>query len=532
MLKFGGPALLGLSMFCLCAAAQETAEVRGTVVNAITHQPIRGVQVNFEFIERGAMRQLAFGAQTTNTGAFSITGMKPGTYFITLKSPGLIFVRGVEKDALPTPAVTLKAGEKRDDLRLEMVPFAVVTGRAANEEGEPVAARIDAELVDGRTYVGWRDSAYADTDDRGIYQLFLMPGQYTIKADPITPDSDEPEEIRTDGTSEAGYHGMYWQNAARKTAATAVEALPGRERANVDFRFAHLPALSIAGTISGIPAGASAVQLKLATFEEDDPEIEEEDQIPVAADGKFSATHLDPGRYRLYAACRMEDKQLRTPMREVHLTDSSVTIDLPLGPGMELSGKVEMAAAGPTSGLTVRLESASSTRGWGPSQTTPVAADGWFHMTGIQPDRYRVLVLPQSAEQYLTVKVEGEIARHEVLDLNATSESDVRIAVNRDGGQITGRMESKAEVLNRGFGVIELFPDGDYDWDAVRWQEAGKDGSFTFEGLRPGKYRLVALDFLSGGTYSLEKVRAAAAQAEAIEVHEGEKVTRNAKTIE
>ena len=80
-------------LFCVAAFGQEPAGVTGTVINSVTREPIRGVQVSLEFLQSGQMRELAYGAVTTNTGAFSIAGMRPGEIF------GLTWGRLTEKYA-------------------------------------------------------------------------------------------------------------------------------------------------------------------------------------------------------------------------------------------------------------------------------------------------------------------------------------------------------------------------------------------------------------------------------------------------
>lgn len=130
---------------CLCAAAQD-ASIQGTVVNTVTHQPMPGVRVNLTLLVRGSMPELAYGAVSGETGRFSVAAMRPGTYVLRPESPGFVFVRGEEPDAPPTVFLDLKPGQRLDNLQLHLAPAAVLTGRAVDENGEPLKdVRGDAE---------------------------------------------------------------------------------------------------------------------------------------------------------------------------------------------------------------------------------------------------------------------------------------------------------------------------------------------------------------------------------------------------
>jgi protocatechuate 3,4-dioxygenase beta subunit len=519
------------------ALAQQPVSVDGLVINSATRQTMPGVHVRMEYLVRGSMRTLAYGATTDEHGRFAVAEIKPGTYYFQLTQPGFIHVRGQSPDALPTPAFTLKEGEHRGGLVLEMAPEAVVSGRVVDEFGDPIpGVWVHADLVGAKHLGSWMESNSDTSDDRGTYRIAIPPGKYLVNADPNQTSQDEPDEIRTDGSSESAYHAIYYLNTATKSAATAVDLRAGAERDGIDFRFTHANALSISGTVSGIPPGAN-VELKLATWGHEDfeTEIEYEQTIKVDTKGSFSIPHLDPGKYRLYGGCVVGGTQLRTPMQEIELSTAPAAVNLLLGPGQEISGVLEMApGAGPAAGRSVRVESTASTNGWGPSQNTPVAEDGTFRMTAIQPDRYRVMVLPKPPSQFVTVWVDNQPAAHEIIDLlSLASGSKLKIGVSNKGGQISGKVESGDTVVDHAFSMVFLMPEGDLSVEALQFQQTNKDGTFTFDGLRPGKYRLFAIDPMSDHNPSgRDWWKTVAPKADLIDVQEGEKLTRNARAIQ
>jgi hypothetical protein len=510
---------IGCLALCLsrCTTAQETASIRGVVIDAVKHQPMRNVHVRLMLVNRGDTDNPAYGATSNEQGQFSISGLRTGTYFLQPLRAGYVHIPGSAPDAPGAPVVAVKAGSQMADIRLEMAPEVELSGRVTDEGGDPIPdVRVLAEAAGGRTYLGWHDSGLGITDDRGEFHIAMPPGKYLLKAEPDSGDSDVPEEIRSDGTSEAAYRAVFYPNTPEKARA-AVLAVDG-DRAGLDFRLASRAVLGIRGTISGIPQGCQ-VEVMLQTGSERG-DVEFEQKATVDARGKFAIPHLDPGRYRLYAGCEVAGHALRSQMMELTLDNSVATADLALAPGQELTGTVEPAGA---AGRTVRIESAFSTNGWGPSRTAPVAADGTFQITGIQPDRYRVLLLPQTANEYISVKLDDAGAPHNTVDLRQGG-SKLKIAVAK-GGAIAG-----AVIGGHANAMVFLFPDGDYSTDALRFHQTGGDPSFQFDALAPGKYRLYAWDPLAG--HKWVEAQEAAAATDLVEVKAGELTKVNAKVID
>jgi hypothetical protein len=506
--------LLLLGLACAVACAQDTAGVRGIVVHAATGQPMADVHVRLWLVNRGSTDHPAYGATSDEHGRFSIAGMQAGTYFLQPMHTGFALVKGRDPGARAAPTLVLKDRQQIDDLHLALAPEVDLSGHVLDESGEPIeGVRVTAVSADGPTYLGWKDHGDAGSDDHGEYHIVVAPGRYILKAEPDTGDPDVAEEIRTDGTKEAAFRSAFYPNAPDKARATVVEA--DADRAGLDFRLAGGAALSISGTVAGVPQGCY-VQLTLQVgYTEAD--VEYDQKASADAQGKFAIPHLDPGKYRLYGGCEAGGRALITQMQEVALDNSSVTVDLTLAPGYELSGSVAPAGAG----RTVRLESASSDRGWGPSRTGAVAADGNFQITGIQPDRYRVLLLPPSANEYITVKLDDAPAVHSIVDLRRGG-AKLKISVGR-AGAIEGAVEGHPNAM------VFLYPDSDYVREALHLRQTGNDGSFRFEGLAPGKYRMYGFDLVGGQKYT--RFEDVAASADLVEVKAGETTKANAKIL-
>lgn len=233
-----------LTLFCFAAAAQDGGELRGTVIDAVTLEPIAGATIY------ARARNCAYSSTTSAKGTFFVWGMMPGTFHITLDAPGMIFIRAEGNDPLPEPVITLKEDQKADNLRFEMIAFGTISGHVRNESGKPLRARIDAFPIPGRT-MGWQIAASATTNANGTYSLHVAPGQYVLKASL---------------TADPGHREFYWLASPQKNGATPVEAQSGHERANLDFEFGKSTGM-LNRHILGIPDGTHPVEDRLAAWD-------------------------------------------------------------------------------------------------------------------------------------------------------------------------------------------------------------------------------------------------------------------------
>jgi hypothetical protein len=224
---------------------------------------------------------------------------------------------------------------------------------------------------------------------------------------------------------------------------------------------------------------------------------------------------------------------------EFHLESSDETgIQLTLAPAEDLTGKLELvgdAPAGQTEKHTVRLEAA----GWGNQfgQSDPSGAevheDGSFQIAGIPPGKFKAVVEPMPENGYLKeVTLDGKAVPDQVLDFTqGVGGSRLKITVNRDGAQISGKVLGKdGEPV---IGLVTVL----FGTDAKHLNDNNpsmvRDGKFNLKAIRPGKYRIVAIDIaelmpLMGADTDNDKMMQQLFDAgEEIEVKEGDRITKD-----
>ena len=153
------------------AADDKPAGVEGTVTNALTGEPLVRAHVTLRGIAGGEARNL--GALTNAEGKFSIASLPAGSYTVTTDHVG--FTAVIEHGRTGVQ-VELRAGDKKDDVKLKLMPTGAITGRVVDADGEPAEGiTVSAE----RGSMGMRASA--NTDEKGQFRIGgLAPGKYRV----------------------------------------------------------------------------------------------------------------------------------------------------------------------------------------------------------------------------------------------------------------------------------------------------------------------------------------------------------------
>jgi hypothetical protein len=347
---------------CVPLAAQNAqppapASVSGVVTNSVTGDPIlrahvvlqgmgdmggAGVSsmggVGYTMSRSGGMRIVNgnpdsdsknYGALTNGEGKFSVATLPPGQYLVTVDRLGFVAPVNLSPG---TNTITLAAGDKREDLKLKLVPAGVITGRILGAGGEPVPnAEVRAE--------GARGTRQANTDELGRYRIgALDPGKYRLRAAP----RQQPfgAEIRTDGSREVHYSATYYPDSTAHSSARAIDVQPAAQLTGIDIRLVSTPIVLVSGHVTGIPAGNMRGLIQAM------PEGEMfggGPQNAIKADGTFTISNLDPGKYTLVAATYGPGPQrsLQSAPLEIEVAGANIEhLELSMIPPFEVTGQI------------------------------------------------------------------------------------------------------------------------------------------------------------------------------------------------
>jgi hypothetical protein len=252
-------------------------------------------------------------------------------------------------------------------------------------------------------------------------------------------------------------------------------------------------------------------------------------------DGHFLFTNLLSGAYQLFAYQTNNKTKLYSQSVDVNLDGGDVTgVNLALVPGGELHGKLEIAGGAGAEKFSVRLDPKPYGHFWDSSPSAEVE-QGAFHLADIAPGRYRLNVTPLDENDYVrSVRLDDAETPEDDLDLTRLSPaSSLKIVISRNGGQIGGKLLDKnGDPLGPALAMVLLASDGK-DIDFEHSLKTTEDGTYRFQAIRPGKYRLLAFDageFGWGGDF-LAKLKKLAAAAEVIEIKEGDRKVKDVKRV-
>jgi hypothetical protein len=447
--------------------------------------------------------------------------MRPAKYAFSAQRNGFQGPQWASTDGRQT-TFTLNAGEHRTNFTIEMTPEAVITGRVFDEQGDPVEnvfVRATPTKSASRGPIGL-DRMYAGTNERGEFRIVGIPGKFYVSVD-SGPARPGPREIRSDGTEKTLY-GKTWHPAAQsEDRAVPVEAIAGRETVGIDVHLNAKRSLTISGVVTGTPAGEVRAGVFLST------KYYNLESVKPDSEGRFTLSGLAPDKYTVRARYGDGDGRLISGAVEVRLdgTDQS-GVTLRLARGEEVSGNVETDSDRIHAEQKWKVNLSPLVPEWVEAKGGDVDREGSFHIAPVYPGKFRLRVesLPENAF-VKTVRVNGTPSTGDAIDLSGgVAGAKLNIIIGLNGGQIEGTVSVYGGDNSSG-GATVVLADALDDIGSGRrvGVEAGK--KYKFAGLRPGKYRFIVLD--SRQEFSEDTLTALFPKAPEIEIHEGDRITRD-----
>lgn len=478
--------------------------ITGTVVDEYG-EPTPGTQVRvMRYVVQGGRRTLqqAGNGSTDDRGIYRVYGLQPGEYIVS--------------------AVPRNMGPSVDVGRLQ-AELAQVREQVAGAMANAAAARA--------------------LETRAA----MLQGQVA-----------QQEEQST------GYSPVYYPGTVSAAQAGAITLNIGEERTGVDFQLQRVPMARIEGVVvnsTGLPT--DNVQITLT-----DPSAPMAGAISMAAradsEGRFRLSNVPPGSYRLFARAAVPQSggptaggpgggrairplgpqstalrlwgSIDVPVDGRHLTNVIVTLQQ----GLTVSGRVAFQGTTlqPPADLTrLRISLTPADPGSAPgvmmNAAGTVDASGRFTIASVIPGLYRFGAGNAGNGWYLESAV---IDGQDTLDLPfevkpGSSPSNAVITFTDRQSQLTGAITNQ-----RGQPAPEqtliLYPADERFWvpqsRRIRSTRPSTDGVFTFTGLPPGDYKLVAMVDVEPGAWFdpafLQQIDVASTR---ITINEGEKKVQN-----
>lgn len=361
------------------------------------------------------------------------------------------------------------------------------------------------------------------------------------------------------------YQTTFAPSATSLAMATPVTVGAGEARMGVDVSMTPVRPVAVSGTLTDDLGPLADFGVRLFTHESDARTVPfDVGRTSTDAAGRFVFPLVPPGAYRVvaqrYATTRFGPDVVLPPpgppraadhvgasaAQSVIVGDQDVTgIALQLGPGVQVSGRVEFRGVRPVP-ETMRqllvfvapLDPISHSFPPRPHSVNPDATDG-FAMRDVAPGRYFVTIIDRPDVSLFAVTVGGRDVTERPFPIDAKDLQDVIVELTDRPAEIAGTVRRRSGSPDPDAGVV-LFPTDRTRWPDVRngmrmfrSARVSRTGTFSVKPVLPGEYFVAAIaDDATADFPDAKFMDALAAVAETVRVEAGAATSVTLTTVE
>lgn len=534
------------------AATQQTEKkgsISGVVVNALTKEPVRRAEVSTQMmgggrgmgpqgmvggipgqlspssaalprrtgpgsnaspVQGGMVSGVASNRRSTHSfvtdaeGKFILSDLEAGDYFVTARRNGLLDTRyGARSGNGTGTRISIAEGQSVTNIRVEMMPQAVIAGKILDEEGEAVQG-VQVQLVpppstQGR--IGQSARAFGGmgrTDDRGEFRVTnVAPGKYLLQVMPMQ------RGVFAVNDENLAYTSMYFPGVHDASQAEKITVTPGAELSGFQLRLQKTEVYKVQGNVVGpdgqVPAGffVSLTQKgQMGTSQMAGHQFRRLD------DGGFEIRNVTPGSYHL-----MVRSQGGPPQRGpggprggfVHRetlevgTQNVENLMVRMAPPFTVTGQVlvEKGAQVDPSNIRVTLFSPD---GGGGGQSSVAQQDGTFAFENLSAGRYRIGVgIPQNTAYLESVRfAEQDVLGKDIEITSGGGQLQVKIAAN--GGTVSGSVSTDGNPSPDTTIVLLPVKKELREQPFLKIVSADQNAGFSISNIAPGDYLVMGID--------------------------------------
>jgi hypothetical protein len=515
MASAGKTILITLALAFPCAATAQdpqAAIVEGTVINAQNSRTVPRAGVHLIGLKGAGSKS----TRADGSGHFIFGHVEPGQYKLTATRQGFF---SDEHKREYQPVFEVAAGQYLKNMAVQLMPTAVVSGEIVDEYNDAlqnVEVKLFARQVRlGQMYL--KQAGKTITDDRGQYRIpGLHPGKYYLAAEykpngstmeafkialaekllerpPAGKQSEPLQAVEPESANQpVTYPPLFYPGSGDFQQAQSIQLNPGDEM-EADFIFVSAPVVAIKGKVVNGMSGGPAARATVAAYWTDYVEGEGLTGKVSPADGTFEIPGAAPGLY-IVRASFTEDGLTYQGEQAVEVGDQGAqNVEIAGLPDFAVAGHVTMISDGRTVQKRTPVEFVGE--GSMPRVRAASAPPEFTFDAQLRPERrYRVNLLNLPEDYYLkSALVSGHEVQPDNLVVNGRR-GDLELVLSPAGGRIDGTLLDLNDQPTRG--SVMLVPDlpDPGPPELFRRKSAGSDGKFTFRGVPPGSYRLLAME--------------------------------------
>jgi protocatechuate 3,4-dioxygenase beta subunit len=479
-----------------------SGSVAGVVTASATGEPVAGAEVR---LAGGPLKQTRH-ARTDDHGRYELSGVEEGRYTLRASKAGYLSMAYGQR--LPSEAaadVQVAQAQAVEGIDIALFRSSVIVVRVVDPYGDPVPG-IDVRAFERRFFTdgeklvraGGNLISYSTTDDRGEIRLYdLAPGAYYIAA--RRGRIAGLLEGRLNAEQDVHYPGTLF----------AAEAQPVAVREGEEIAIA-LPFLAagrstLAGMLidsAGVPIGEANVQMVRSRLGGSSSH-----GVTLAPDGSLGASDLFPGEYIIQVRTGPRPAGEEYALVTVRVLEGVDTTNLVVQtrPAATIRGRVlfdDVVTEGRPSPASLSVVPAfTAGSSWASGRST-TQNDWSFAITNLLGSG--VLRVKGPAGWFLDRVLLGTRDISDLpLDFHELAAAPVEIHLTTRQSRLAGTAVDAQGRPTVSY-VVVAFADDRRLWTphsrSVAAARPDQTGRFTLSGLPPGRYHVVALNYLEAGT--------------------------------
>jgi hypothetical protein len=487
--------------------SQPTATVAGTVIDSVTRQPMGGVSVRARSFGGGPSNSHFASGTSDAEGHFALDAMSPGRYMITAMQQGYLGAR-ISGGGSNGRLLNLAPDQHIDDLTVELIPGANISGHIKNSDGKPMP-QVSLEVVkyfyNGNQKELQGVAAPSFTNADGEYRIAgVGPGKYYIRATAPEAPPSKPSTKATGKPDAAAkveaYATTYYPNGNDVGSSSPLVVRAGQDVAGIDITLTPVKTVHLDGRVL-LSGSRDAVPSAEVTLVAADGSASEK-HAAADAKGAFALQNIAPGDYVLVARVEPVTQKIKMlfGQKPVHVEEKNLSkVDISVGPGVQVSGHIHVddKTNADLSKMTasLQMEGISSVTSLMPEVSGGgVRPDGSFTFSDVAEGMYSLDLNPVPAGCYLKSNGGVDVLEAGITVAQGQSPALIDLTLSASASQLTG------VVLNDQMPApdirVVLLPVSSRRGQSRFFRRAITDasGRFTLKSIVPGDYKVLALD--------------------------------------
>lgn len=466
------------------AKAAGACLLKGQVVFAHSGEPAHRVALRLSAVNDD---KRAYSVQSDSAGRFAFQNVTAGSYYLFGERQGYCSRQayGSRRNPLRGAVIYLVDGQDTGDLVFKMVPDGSISGQVLDEEGIPTPAEVFVlkyAYRDGRRElhnVGIRGNVAPS----GFAIDGIPPGRYILAAAPPARIAAASSGAGSPGEQASSYLPTFYPGSTDIADATLVDIAMG-SHTTFTLQLVRRRTARVRGRVIAPIQGLLGFVLLRENADGAIVPVSDRIRVSLNSAKEFDISGLTAGSY---IVATTGTPSLFGRLKVGAMDINGVEIQL-LAAG-EALGSVTPAA---NKNLKIVLEPIDVRL---PASVIGVQnGDGQFTMKDVFPIRYRVKVDGIPADQYLKSIRLGDRDSNGEVDFRSGVAGRLAITLGGPASRITGLVRSGQGSTGAG-ALVSLVPLSAQFAD-YRTVDADENGAFQFDGLPPGRYRLLAWEDL------------------------------------